>query len=76
MAVRLLGPWGGIVVVKLVWVVILWELAIAAVRISASEAQRRYVALGILGGLAGLGALLWLAALANGLLLFQHGGAP
>ncbi|HKS91803.1 MAG TPA: hypothetical protein VJQ83_07735 [Tepidiformaceae bacterium] len=73
MAVRLLGFWGGVTAAKLVWALVLWGLAVGTVGTLRRDGAR-HIGWGILAGVAGLGLLFWLAAIANALLLVQHGG--
>jgi hypothetical protein len=70
-AVRLVGPWGGVIAAKLLWALALWGLTAGVVR-SSSREEARHTGWGILAGLAGLGLLFWLAAVANVLSLAQH----
>jgi hypothetical protein len=70
-AVRLLGSWGGVAVAKLLWALMLWGLTVGAGSILRRDGSR-HIGWGILAGVAGLGLLFWLAAIANALSLLQH----
>lgn len=72
-AVRFLGPWGGVIAAKLLWALVLWGLASGATR-ALRRVGFRHIGWGIVAGLAGLGLLFWLAAIVNALSLAQRVG--
>ena len=71
MAVRLLGPWGGVIAAKMPWALVLWGLTVGAGGTLRRDGVR-HIGWGILAGVGGLGLLFWLAAGANAALLVQH----